>query len=71
MLTNLIAPKILIISPSLDLQFSAGRDDIIYFDNLKHKEHKFLKKIKENLKKLDPNIIFVEKFCNGFVSEYL
>lgn len=67
---NFNEPKIMIISPSLDIPH-CKRDDLTYFDDLKENEEKFIKQSLATIMKISPNIIMVEQSINGKIQNYL
>ena len=67
---NFKEPKILTISPSLEIPH-CKRDDLTYFDDLKEHEEKFIKQSIATIMKISPNIIMVEQSINGKIQNYL
>ena len=67
---NLKNPKILIISPSLEIPH-CKREFLTYLDDLKENEEKFIKQNIANIMKISPNIILVEQSICGKIQNYL
>lgn len=63
-------PKILIISPSLEIPH-CKRESLTYFEDLKENEDKFIKQSISNIVKISPNIILVEKSISGKIQNSL
>lgn len=73
MQSNFKEPRILIVSPSIDVFASQNESesDLIGLENYIQKENKTIKKVVENIISLQPNIIFVEKTVNRLAFDYL
>lgn len=67
---NIREPKMLIISPSLEIPH-CKRESLTYFQDLDENEEKFIKQSIANIIKINPNIILVEQSINGKIQNYL
>lgn len=69
MKSNFENPSILLVCNSIEM--SSSDSQLISFEDFAENEKKFRNKIIDKIKKIKPNIIFVEKSINGYIHDFL
>ena len=69
--SSFLNPRILIVSPSIDLVGENDMDALTSFENLLNNEKKLIKKIVDKILNVKPDVIFVEKSINRLAQDLL